>query len=300
MDLNLLTTFEAVARTSSFSAAAKELRLPKSSVSRGIARLEADLGVQLVFRTTRRVSLSAAGTALYDRLSPLLRSVKAALGEMPEREELPSGELRVTAPVDLGVLFLAEAVARYTARYPSVSVDLHLTGRVVDLVGEGFDVAIRAAAKLEDSTLLVRRVAPIVNQVYASPLYLARRGTPRSEADLAGHEWVVFRPGPQRLRVTAPHAGEGVVPRGRIVCDDVLFARDAVRAGAGLGLLPGFMVEADVVAGRLVRVVPRYESRSGWLHLVMPAARHIPRKVTAFRDLVLELLRTRVGAMPQP
>jgi DNA-binding transcriptional LysR family regulator len=297
MDLNLLTTFEAVARTASFSAAAKELRLPKSSVSRGIARLEADLGVQLVFRTTRRVSLSAAGTALYDRLSPLLRSVKAALGEMPEREELPSGELRVTAPVDLGVLFLAEVVSRYTTRYPSVSVDLHLTGRVVDLVGEGFDVAIRAAAKLEDSTLLVRRVAPIVNQVYASPLYLARHGTPRTEADLAGHEWVVFRPGPQRLRVTAPRA-EGVVPHGRIVCDDILFERDAVRAGAGLGLLPGFMVEADVVAGRLVRVVPRYESHSGWLHLVMPAARHVPRKVTAFRDLVVELLRSRVGATP--
>lgn len=297
MDLNLLTTFEAVARTASFSAAAKELRVPKSSVSRGIARLEADLGVQLVFRTTRRVSLSAAGTALYDRLSPLLRSVQAALGEMPEREELPSGELRVTAPVDLGVLFLAEVVTRYTTRYPSVSVDLHLTGRVVDLVGEGFDVAIRAAAKLEDSTLLVRRVAPIVNQVYASPLYLARHGTPRTEADLAGHEWVVFRPGPQRLRVTAPHA-EGVVPRGRIVCDDILFSRDAVRAGAGLGLLPGFMVEADVVAGRLVRVVPRYESHSGWLHLVMPAARHVPRKVTAFRDLVVELLRSRVGATP--
>src|SRR6266704_7044298 len=106
MDLNHLTLFEAVARTASFSGAAKDLGLPKSSVSRGIARLEADLGVQLLLRTTRQVSLTAAGTALFDRLTPVLRQLGAALGEIPEREEEPSGRLRVTAPVDLGVLFL--------------------------------------------------------------------------------------------------------------------------------------------------------------------------------------------------
>src|SRR5690348_4382475 len=204
MDLNLLTVFEAVARTSSFSAAAKELGLPKSSVSRAVARLEADLKVQLLFRTTRHVAPSAAGTALYDRVAPLLRSVKSALGEMPEREEQPSGELRVTAPVDLGVLFLAEVVVRYAARYPAVTVDLHLTGRVVDLVAEGFDVALRVASSLQDSTLVVRRAAPIVVQLFASPLYLARRGTPRSEGDLAGHDWIAFRTGPQRLRIAGP------------------------------------------------------------------------------------------------
>ena len=296
MDLNLLTTFEAVARTASFSAAAKELRLPKSSVSRGVAALEAELGVQLLFRTTRKVSPTAAGTALYDRVAPLLRSVKAVLGDVPEREEEPSGTLRVTAPVDLGVLFLAEVVTRYTARYPSVSVDLHLTGRVVDLVGEGFDVALRVGAKLEDSTLIVRRAAPVVVQLFASPLYLARRGTPRAEADLAEHEWVVFRSGPQKLRVASPRDTVGASGAGRIVCDDLLFVRDAVRAGAGIGLLPTFVAAPDVVAGTLVRVLPRYERTSGHLHVVTPAAKHVPRKVTAFRELVLELLRSRLPA----
>jgi DNA-binding transcriptional LysR family regulator len=297
MDLNLLAVFEAVARTSSFSAAAKELGIPKSSASRGVARLENDLGAQLLFRTTRHVSLTAVGTALYDRMTPLLRSVKAALGELPEREEAPSGTLRITAPVDLGVLFLAEVVTRYTARYPAVSVDLHLTGRVVDLVAEGFDVALRVGARLVDSSLVVRRAAPVVLHVYASPLYLARRGTPRVEADLDAHEWVVFRPGPQKLRAAAP-AGAG--RPSRIVCDDVLFVRDAVRAGAGLGMLPTFVAEADVVAGRLVRVVPRLERSAGHLHIVTPAARHVPRKVTAFRDLVLELLRSRASAAAAP
>jgi DNA-binding transcriptional LysR family regulator len=292
MDLNRLTVFEAVARTSSFSAAARELGIPKSSASRGVASLERELAVQLLFRTTRQVSLTAAGTALYDRIMPLLRSVKAALSDMPESEEEPTGVLRITAPVDLGVLFLAEVTTRYTARFPSVSVDLHLTGRVVDLVAEGFDVALRVGLKLQDSTLVVRRVAPIVTQLFASPLYLARRGTPRSEAELAGHDWVVFRSGPQKLRVPAPREA-GETPRGRIVCDDLLFARDAVRAAAGIALLPTFVAEPDVLGGRLARVLPRYERTAGHLHVVTPAAKHVPPKVTAFREVVLELLKSR-------
>jgi DNA-binding transcriptional LysR family regulator len=296
MDLNLLTLFEAVARTASFSAAARELGLPKSSASRGIGRLEAELGVQLLFRTTRQVSLTAAGTALYDRTAPLLRQVKSTLGELPEREEEPSGPLRVTAPGDLGVLFLAEVVARYTARYPAVSVDLHLSGRVVDLVAEGFDVALRVASKLEDSSLVARRIAPISTHLYASPLYLARRGAPRVEADLAEHEWVAFRSGPQRLRLAGPREATGVEPRARVVCDDLLFVRDALRAGAGIGLLPSFIAEPDVVAGTLVRVLPRFERQAGTIYFVTPAAKHVPRKVTAFRDLILELHRTRFGA----
>lgn len=294
MDLNLLTVFEAVARTSSFSAAAKELGMPKSSASRAVARLENALSVQLLVRTTRRVALTEAGTALYDRTTPLLRAVKAALGELPEREEAPSGTLKVTAPVDLGVLFLAEVVTRYTARYPAVSVDLHLTGRVVDLVAEGFDVALRVASKLADSTLVVRRAAPILLHLFASPLYLAHRGTPRTEEELADHQWVAFRGGAQHLRVAGPRPPAARPTR--IVCDDLLFVRDAVRAGAGIGLLPTFVAEADLVAGRLVRVLPRFEQAAGWLHVVSPAAKHVPRKVTAFRDLVLELLKTRAAA----
>ena len=292
MDLNLLTVFEAVARTSSFSAAAKELGMPKSSASRGVARLEDELDVQLLFRTTRHVSLTAAGTALYDRITPLLRSVTAALGEVPEREEAPSGTLRITAPVDLGVLFLAEVVTRYTARHPAVSVDVQLTGRIVDLVAEGFDVALRVSAKLEDSSLVVRRAAPMLFHLFASPLYLSRRGTPRTEADLSDHDWIVFRGGAQNLRVTGPRQASAGRPA-RIVCDDLLFVRDAVRSGAGLGLLPTFVAEEDVVSGRLVRILPRFERPAGYLHIVTPAAKHVPRKVTAFRELVLELLKAR-------
>jgi DNA-binding transcriptional LysR family regulator len=289
MDLNLLGLFEAVGRTASFSAAARELGIPKSSASRGIARLEEELGVQLLFRTTRHVSLTEAGGALLDRVAPLLRSMTVALGDLPEREEAPSGTLKLTAPVDLGVLFLAEVLTRYTARYPSVAVDLHLTRRIVDLVGEGFDVALRVAPKLEDSSLVVRKVAPVVSYLYASPLYLARRGTPRAEEDLEGHDWVVFRGGPQFLRASGSARDPARPPR--MSCDDLLFVRDAVRSGAGLGLLPSFVAGPDVLAGSLVRIVPRFERQAGNVYVVTPAAKHVPRKVTAFRDLVLEMVK---------
>ncbi|HUK66451.1 MAG TPA: LysR family transcriptional regulator [Anaeromyxobacteraceae bacterium] len=294
MDLNRLAVFEAVVRTASFSAAASELALAKSSVSRSIARLEADLGVQLLFRTTRRVVPSAAGAALYERVTPLLGEVRSALGELPEGKEEPAGTLRVTAPVDLGELLLAEAVTRYTARYPAASVELHLTGRMVDLVAEGFDVALRAAPSLKDSTLVVRRAAPIVMRLFASPSYLARRGVPRSEAELALHDWVEFRSGPRRgpSRPARPEA-RGPSPRGRIACDDLLFARHVLRASAGIGLLPTFVAEPDVSQGTLVRVLPHFERRAGYLHLVTPGARHVPHKVKAFRDLVLEVVKAR-------
>jgi DNA-binding transcriptional LysR family regulator len=296
MDLNLVAVFEAVARTGSFSAAAKELGIPKSSASRAVARLEDELGVQLLFRTTRKVALSEPGTALYDRVTPLLRSLKGALGGLPQRGEAPSGTLRLTAPVDLGVLFLAEVLARYTARYPAVSVDVHLTGRVVDLVGEGFDVALRVASKLEDSSLVVRRAAPVLFQLFASPLYLARRGTPRTAEELDDHDWIVFRGGPQKLRVTPVSQAARRAPR--IACDDLLFVRDAVRAGAGIGLLPTFVAEPEVLAGSLVRIVPRLERQAGSLYVVTPAAKHVPAKVVAFRELVLELLKARTRVAP--
>jgi DNA-binding transcriptional LysR family regulator len=288
LNLNLLEVFEAVVRTRSYSQAAKELGLPKSSASRAISRLEADLGVQLVFRTTRQVAPSPAGTALYDRLAPLLDSMEGALKDIPEQQVLPSGVLRVTAPVDLGVVLLAEVVTRYTARYPAVKVELHLTGRLVDLVREGFDVALRVGTKLTDSTLKARKVAAVSMKLYASPVYLARKGTPRNEDDFEAHDWVEFQPTRERLHVRGAQA-----PKARVSCDDFYFVRGALLAGAGLGLLPELLASGDVIAGTLVPVLPKYERPAGHLHLVTPANRLVPRKVTAFAELVREVFQSR-------
>src|SRR5262249_8893935 len=162
---------------SSFSGAAEKLGVSKATVSRAIASLEKRVRAELVHRTTRQVALSTAGIALYERAAPHLASLKQAVCSLPEIEQGPSGELRITAPVDLGAALLPETIARFTLRHPSVRVDARITNRVVDLIGEGFDLAIRAAGpKLKDSSLVARPLSAVEAHLYASPTYLARRG----------------------------------------------------------------------------------------------------------------------------
>ncbi len=286
--LDLVGLFVAVADAGSFSAAASRLAMPKSSVSRGIARLEAAVGAQLLHRTTRRVALSTAGTAVYERSAPLLRSLREALGTLPEQEELPSGDLRITAPHDLGAVFLAELVPGFVRRYPGVRVDVRLTNRRVDIVAEGFDLAIRAfgAARMPDSSLVTRKLAMVETQLFAAPAYLARRGTPRSPEEARAHDWVQFRR-------EWPVKAFGLEAVGNIVADDFLFVRNALRAGAGLGPLPAFLAQRDLARGELVRVLPRLAGPAGRLALVHSRAQHLPRKVTAFRDYLLDAASTR-------
>ncbi len=284
MDLNLISVFQAVAEASSFSAAAKKVGVRRSSISRSIASLERELGVQVFNRTTRSVALTTAGTALLAKVRPQLLALEEALGSLPEREEQPSGELRLTAPGDIGAMVLPDLIAGFSLRFPSVHVDVRLTNRTVDLIGEGFDVALRAAAKLNDSSLVARRLSSVDFQVFASPTYLARAGTPRSAEDALAHDWVVFRdfklPGPL----------SAVAKKPRVIGDDMLFVHRTLRAGAGLGLIPTFLAKPDLAAGTLVRVLPKFEANSGALFLVHPPAQHVPRKVTAFRDYVVQHL----------
>jgi DNA-binding transcriptional LysR family regulator len=287
IDFNLLALFVAVAETSSFSKAARQLGLPKSTLSRGIARLEELVGAELLHRTTRHVSLSTAGAALYERTAPLLVELRRAVGTLPESEEQPSGELRITAPIDVGVMILSDVIARFTLRFPSVRVDVRLTNRQVDLVAEGFDLAIRGSVEqLRDSSLVVRHLSPVEIQLFAAPTYLARRGTPHTLGD-PDHDWVLFRhPSLQRLA-----GARDVKPR--VSCDDFAFAREALRAGAGVGWLPTFVAEPLVAAGELARVLPSQRHRFGALALLHPPGKHLPRKVTAFRDLLLETVKAR-------
>jgi DNA-binding transcriptional LysR family regulator len=287
MDLNLLSMFVLVAETSSFTAAATKLGLRRSSVSRAIAALERSLGVQLFSRTTRQVALTTAGSALYAKVAPQLSSIKEALGTLPEREEQPSGELRITAP-DLGAVILPDVIAGFSLRYPSVQVDVRLTNRRVDLVAEGFDVALRLSRdRLSDSSLVVRRLRAPEAQLFAAPTYLARAGTPRTPADTADHQWIIFR---AAMQLPPPFPTPRTRPR--VIADDIHFIHGAAKAGLGLSLLPSIMVREDVAAGRLVRVLPRVSLQSVALYFMHPPARHLPLKVTAFRDYLIEYLAT--------
>lgn len=293
-DLNQLAVFVAVARAGSFSGAARALGLPKSSISRAIAGLEGDMGVRLLHRTTRQVSLSTTGRALFERAAMPLAQLRASLGDLPELEDEPSGDLRVTAPVDTGTAILADVVARFTARYPAVRVDMWLTNRVVDIVGEGFDVAFRiwTRGRLKDSSLHAQKATDLAVQLFASPSYLARRGTPRAPADLADHDWVHYRGSP---RIELADGGESAVVSGktRVVFDDMFFGREVLRGGVGIGMLPAFLADGDVAAGTLVRVLPRWQLSGGAIWIVSPGGKHAPRKTQAFRHFALEALRSR-------
>lgn len=265
------------------SEAARRLALPKSSVSRGISALEASLGVQLFHRTTRQVRLTTAGAAFFERSKPLVALARDATQGLPEQGDAPSGTLRLTAPIDFGLTVLPELCALFTTRYPEVRLDVHLSNQHEDLVGQGFDLALRISRRLQDSTLVARKLSALEFRLYAAPGLLARVGAPRTLDELASHDFVTFR---QMARVLP------FTPRARVEADDVMFAWQSVRAGLGVGVLPSFLAQPDVAAGRLVNVVPRWSVLAGALWFVHPRATHLPRKVIAFRELLLEHLRS--------
>jgi DNA-binding transcriptional LysR family regulator len=285
IDLNLLSLFGIVAETASFSEAARKLGIPRSSVSRQIAELESSLGVQLFNRTTRKVGLSTAGAALHQRVAPQLAALASSVGSLPERDAIPSGELRISAAPDLGITVLPEILAGFSLRYPAIDVDVRLSSRLVDLVGEGFDAALRITmGRLADSSLVARRLAALEMGLYAAPAYLARRGPIRSAEETADADWIAFRgappPAPFPKPTRRPHLGG----------DEMLFIHRAVVAGAGIGLLPSFLTTDDLAAGRLTRLLPRFAVATGTLYFVHPAGQKLAKKVAAFRDYVIEFI----------
>ncbi len=289
VDLALLPAFVEVVRQGGFTAAAAQLRIPKSTLSRRVARLERALGVALLARTTRTVRLTDAGADLYAEASLALERLEEATQSVVDRRLVPRGTLRVTAPTDLGDAFLAGVITRFVARYPEVRVDLSLTGRVVDLVGEGFDAALRAGP-LRDSSLVARRIGVADLALFASTRYLAERGEPAGLDDLASHDCVLFRPqdGVSRWTLEGPDGARAIEMRGSIGADEFGFVAEAVRAGAGIGLTSEPLVASDVERGSIRRVLPEWRVGGSAIHLVYPGARHLPAKLVVFRDFLIE------------
>jgi DNA-binding transcriptional LysR family regulator len=207
--------------------------------------------------------------------------------------DTPRGPLRITAPNDLGTLLLADVVTRFAQRYPDVQVEMVLTARTVDLVGEGIDLAVRAGV-LRDSSLVAKKIADTELRLFASPAYLAKRGTPRSVSDLASHDCVLFRAKNGRARWTLECRAEktSVEVSGGVSGDDFAFLVQAAAGGAGIGLLPRFTAESELRAGRLQRVLPTHAASSGAIYVVHASSKHVPRKVAAFRDFLVESLRS--------
>ncbi len=296
IDLNELAVFVRVADAGSFSAVARHLGVPTSTVSRAVARLEDSLGTVLFQRTTRRIHLTREGSWLRERSRQAIVALENAAVAVKELQGRPKGVLRIAAPQDLGHLVVAELVRRYSLRYPDVRVELRFSGRLVDLVAEGFDVALRAGS-LRDSSLVARKLGELQTHVVAAPGYMQAHGPLQRPEDLVGRECILFRgdEGTQiwKLSKVRPKSSRAqrVTVRGSIDSDDYGFNRELILQGGGLGMLPRVLCADDLREGRLINALPEYAGRGGSLYVVYPATRKLAPRVAALRDLALETFR---------
>lgn len=288
--LDEIAVFVHVVQAGSFTAAARQRNVPKSTLSRAVSRLEETMRARLLQRSSRKIALTEAGRAFYDRAAPHVAGLRDA-AEALDAEDQPQGTLRITAPPESGAGFLGELLVRFTARYPLVRLDVDLSARAQNLIEEGFDVALRAAVAIDDPSLTARRILTPEVRLFASPAYLARRGVPATPEDLVDHECVLFRPveGRNEWRLTGPDGEERVVTvTGRIGGNDFALVRAAAAAGAGIAMLPTFPAGRELDDGAVVRVLHGWSRPSASLYFVYPTGRHLPKKVVVFRDFVLE------------
>lgn len=283
-----ITAFVRVVETGSFARAAERLDRSVSAVSRQVAELEAHLGARLLNRTTRRLSLTETGRAFHERAVQLLADLEEAEAAVGAATLEPRGTLRLTCATTFGIQHLAPAIAAYAGRHPRVRFDVELSDRVVDIVEEGFDLAIRIGA-VGSQALIARRIGTTTLVCCAAPAYLARHGTPRTPEDLAGHPCLTYAYSADRnvWRFTdAAGAGHAVEVSGPAHSNNGAMLTALGVAGLGIHMEPDFVVAPDVRAGRLVRILADYTPESGAINAVYPSRRHLSAKVRSFIDFV--------------
>jgi DNA-binding transcriptional LysR family regulator len=302
VNLNRLAYFTAVVDTGSFTAAAARLGITKAVVSQQVARLEGELGTTLLVRTTRRVGPTEAGRAFHARCVIILRESEDAFVAVGRAAESPIGTLRLTAPFDYGTAVVVPALAEFTRRYPACRAALSLSDKTLDLVSGQLDVAIRVGW-LEDSSFVARRIGSFRQLLVCAPSLagaVSRLGKPEDLQALPFIANTALRQ-PLDWEFSRPRAEPRVV-RGRstLAIDATPAVHAAVLAGAGLAVLPDYLVHADIASGRLLHVLPGWNLPSGGIHAVFPAARLRPAKVSAFLEVLTgqEKLRSEQGVVP--
>jgi DNA-binding transcriptional LysR family regulator len=289
-NLTDIAIFVKVVELSSFTAAADALEMSQPVVSKAVTRLEEKLGARLLNRTTRRLSLTEAGSELYRRSGSALREIENAELEIARFQTEPRGTLRVSAPMSFSILQLGPAIHTFMKRFPAVTVELHLDDRQVDLVEEGFDVAIRIG-RLRDSNLIARKIAPTRQVICAAPSYLAKRGTPERPEDLLEHNCILYSllSAPREWRLTDSEGQEHVVPvNGTLHSNNGLVNRAAAVAGGGIILMPTFYLGEQLRSGELKPVLCKFRPQELAVHAVYPERRNLMPKVRAFVDFIAE------------
>jgi len=291
-DFEGLAMFAKVAEERSFAGAARTLGVSVATVSRAVARLEERLGARLLNRTSRQLALTEFGLTIADSALKIYREAEEAEGAAREMSARPRGLVRLAVPMSFGLRWVAPLMPAFFREYPDVAIDLHLSDAAVDLVGQGFDAALRIAV-LPDSSLVARRLCPVAQVVVASPEYLKTRGTPRHPSELADHPCLgyAYRARSDVWRFTNA-AGEEVVikPEGplRVTNSDALLP--TVLAGLAIAEFPEFIAADHVRAGQLVPILEDWQLARGGLYFVTPSARTRPAKVEALSDFFIKHL----------
>lgn len=284
MDLNRVVTFLRVVEAGSFTAAAKALDLPTSSVSRSVAKLERDLGLVLLERTTRSVSLTDAGRTYYERARDAVTGLDEAVLMAGEAASEPSGFVRLAAPPEMSGKITA-TLGGFVRKYPKIHVDVITTARGAELVGAGVDLAI-VLGRLEDSSLMIRKLGTTVYRLYASASYLERQGHPQTVADLAHHDAVLYRGNQGRTtwELSGPSGTQSVDVHGALSGDSFQFVLQGITAGHGIGLIPEQCLMARNSGSEpIVPVLPEL-SAQGAVQSLVYASQHLPKRVKLLRD----------------
>lgn len=294
-NLSAMAVFIEVVQAHSFSAAAARLGLSKSAVSKRISGLEDRLGARLLNRTTRRLSLTEVGAAYFERCGQILAEIEDAEAAVGRLQFEPRGTLRVNAATSFSLLHLARVIPDFLERYPDIRIDLTLNDRLIDVVEEGYDLALRIA-QLPDSSLIARKIASTCMVVCGSPDYFRRHGVPRTPAELSAHNCLIY------TNVATPddwrfHGADGPVSvrvSGNYRANNGDMLRAALLAGVGVGMSPTFLVGQDIQAGALQVVLPGLVAKTQSIYAVYPHSRHLSAKVRGFVDFLVE----RFGAEP--
>ncbi|NRP70830.1 HTH-type transcriptional regulator DmlR [Ensifer psoraleae] len=289
LDLNDIAVFACVVEAGSFTAAARQLGMPKTTVSRRIAALEREVGVRLIQRTTRSLNMTDAGRLYYEQSSQALRTIEEANLRLAEARAEPSGTIRISAPVGFGGHFLTRAVVDFLAIYPKTKVELRLTDDNLNLVENGIDLAFRTGI-LADSTLIARKLGSTHRLLCASPDYLARCGVPEEPADLTRHQCLIAGPSAASAHwvLDGPHDQQTVTVAGRFAANEMQAVVAAAIAGYGIAQVPQRMAEGLIDDGQLRRVLHDYTTPAGGLYVVYPSSRHLSPLVKAFIELAAE------------
>lgn len=289
-DLRRMAIFSHVVETRSFTAAARRLGIARSAVSRQIALLEKSIGVRLLNRTTRSLSLTDAGETYYRSCARIVAEAEEATRQISQTSNEPRGTLKVAGPVAFGPQ-LATLVAAFSQQYPALKIELLLDDRIVDMVDEGIDVSIRIGW-LGDSSLIARKLGDSPRLLCASPDYIDRQGRPKAPAQLADHEWIIFTllPTPHQWTFSRNNRRETVHVKGRIKTNSASAVRSLILGGCGIAALSNFLVGDDIRAGRLEHLLPSYDCGSAGVYAVYQDRRYQQAKVRLFIDFLQEHL----------